>query len=62
MTRMVPGIVLVVVGAVLALAFPELRVLWFEGRPLGVVLVVVGTLEAGSTFLRERRAEAGRRP
>ncbi len=59
--RAVPGLVVgalvVVAGLALALAFPEVRFLWFEGRPLGVVLAVVGALEIVDTLVRSRRVD-----
>lgn len=55
MTRIALGVVLVLVGALLALVLPELRFLWFEGRPLGILLVIVGVVEGGEAFLRARR-------
>lgn len=53
--KMLLGAVLVGAGLVLALLFPELRFLWFEGRPLGILLVVIGVFELGEGYLRERR-------
>lgn len=46
------GVVLVVVGLVLALVFANLEVLWFTGRPFGILLVVLGAYE----ILRSRGA------
>ncbi|UEJ81916.1 hypothetical protein Bra3105_13820 [Brachybacterium halotolerans subsp. kimchii] len=39
------GAALVLVGGVLALFLPDLEFLWFRGRPLGVVLVVLGVID-----------------
>lgn len=50
------GLVLVVVGLVLALALPDTELGWFRGRPLGVVLVVVGVLDLAESWSRRRRA------
>lgn len=64
--RTVPGLVVgalvVVAGLVLALALPEVRFLWFEGRPLGIVLAVVGVLEIVDALARSRRGGSSGRP
>jgi hypothetical protein len=39
------GLAAIVAGGVLALLFPDLEFGWFEGRPLGIVLVVLGGIE-----------------
>ena len=39
------SIVLIVVGAVLALFFWDLRVFWFQGGPLGCVLMVLAVVD-----------------
>lgn len=49
------GVVLVVAGAVLALAFPDAEVFWFQGRPFGVVLAIVGAIDLAEAFSRRRR-------
>ncbi len=49
------GVVLVVVGLVLALAFADTELGWFRGRPLGVVLVVVGIADVAEGWWRARR-------
>lgn len=49
------GVVLVVVGLVLALAFADTELGWFRGRPLGVVLVVVGIVDVAEGWRRARR-------
>lgn len=36
------GIALVAAGLTLAIGFPDLRVLVFTGRPLGIVLAICG--------------------
>lgn len=51
------GAVLLVVGGVLALAFPDTELLWFRGRPLGVVLAVIGLVDVGEAFVRRSRAD-----
>lgn len=53
------GAVLVGIGLVLALVFPELRFLWFEGRPLGIVLAVVGAFDLVGGYRRERGVSGG---
>lgn len=50
------GIVLVVVGLVLALGFADTEFWWFRGRPLGVVLVVVGVVDVAEGWWRGRRS------
>lgn len=50
------GVVLVVVGLVLALAFADTEFWWFRGRPLGVVLVVVGIVDVAEGWWRARRS------
>ncbi|GAA3235178.1 hypothetical protein GCM10017691_32360 [Pseudonocardia petroleophila] len=57
------GAVLVGAGLVLALVLPELRYLWFEGRPLGILLAVIGAFELFDGYRRERSGkdvDAGR--
>ena len=49
------GVALVVAGLVFALGFPELQFLVFTGRPLGVVLVLVGLLDVGEALWRRTR-------
>lgn len=49
------GIALVVAGAVLALAFPDTEFFWFQGRPFGVVLAIVGAIDLAEAFSRRRR-------
>ncbi|MEV7369961.1 hypothetical protein AB0O51_03585 [Streptomyces sp. NPDC090301] len=49
------GIAAIIAGGVLALFFPDLEFGWFRGRPLGIVLVVIGGIE----LLEDVR---GRRP
>ncbi len=48
------GSVLVLVGAVLAIAFPDAEFAWFTGRPFGVVLALFGVVDLAQG-LRERR-------
>ena len=39
------SIVMIVAGAVLALFFWDLHVFWFQGGPIGCVLVVLATVD-----------------
>lgn len=55
--RTVIGPVMIAGGAVLALAFWDLRIAWFQGGPLGIALIVLGLVE----FLDSRRAKDGKR-
>jgi len=41
------GVVLLVLGAVFVFVLPDLQFLWFTGRPLGIVLAIVGAVEIG---------------
>ncbi|QII05242.1 hypothetical protein BH93_07490 [Rhodococcoides fascians A25f] len=50
------SIVMIVVGAVLALFFWDLRVFWFQGGPLGCVLMVLAVVDVWDS----RRATDGR--
>lgn len=54
-SRVGVGVLLVIAGAILALALPEVRFFWFEGRPLGVLFIVIGALEAAEALFRRRR-------
>lgn len=47
------GFVLVLVGAVLAIGFPDAEFAWFTGRPFGVVLAIFGVIDLAQGF-RER--------
>lgn len=55
--KRVLGVSLVGAGAVLAAFFPDLEFIWFRGRPLGIVLIVVGAFELAESL---RRGRAGR--
>lgn len=59
--RRLAGPAMVAIGAVLALAFPDLRFFWFQGRPLGLLLVVLGALEIAETYVRTRKEPGPRR-
>ncbi|WP_182524208.1 hypothetical protein [Nocardioides dongkuii] len=52
--QVVVGVGLVVVGAVVALGFADAELLWFRGRPLGVVLGILGLVDIGEALLRRR--------
>ncbi|MFG2173788.1 hypothetical protein ACGFMO_20870 [Streptomyces niveus] len=52
--KRVLGISLVGAGAVLAAFFPDLEFIWFRGRPLGIVLIVVGAFELAESLRRGR--------
>lgn len=57
--RTVVSVALLVAGAVLALLLPDTEFLWFQGRPLGVVLVIVGLIDLGELAWDRRRREVG---
>lgn len=59
-TQTALGLALVATGLVLALGFPDLRLLWFTGRPLGVVLAIVGAVDVAEALGRARRMPGGR--
>ncbi|WP_017539360.1 hypothetical protein [Nocardiopsis halophila] len=48
------GLVLVAAGAVSALFFWDLEFLWFQGGPLGVLLILLGVLDLADEFRRSR--------
>jgi 1,4-dihydroxy-2-naphthoate octaprenyltransferase len=48
------GVPLAVAGLVLALAYPDAELGWFEGRPLGILLAVLGVVYTGGALLRRR--------
>lgn len=52
--RMLVGAALLVAGAVLALAFPDLRFFWFQGRPLGILLIIIGVIDVAENVRRKR--------
>ncbi len=54
--QLVLGLALIAVGAVLALAFADTEFFWFRGRPLGIVLAVVGVLDLAEAASRRRRS------
>ncbi|MEG9224557.1 DUF308 domain-containing protein [Aeromicrobium sp. Sec7.5] len=51
------GSVLVLVGAVLAIFFPDAEFAWFTGRPFGAVLAIFGVVDLAQGF-RERSHRA----
>ncbi|MFE0187256.1 hypothetical protein [Streptomyces sp. NPDC058989] len=58
--KRVLGIVLVVVGAVLAIFFWDLEYVWFQGGPLGLALLVIGAIDLADSFRSaERKKRAG---
>ena len=52
------GITLIVAGAALALFLPEAHFLVFTGRPLGIVLVIVGVVDVIEAVVRRSRADS----
>ncbi|MBW0118712.1 hypothetical protein [Pseudonocardia abyssalis] len=58
--KAVLGVVLLGAGLVLALVFPELRSLWFEGRTPGILPAVIGAFELFDGHRRRRNLDAGR--
>ena len=56
--RLLLGLASLVAGLVLALALPDLRVFWFEGRALGIALAVLGGLDVADALCR-REGGAG---
>jgi hypothetical protein len=54
LTQVSLGVALLAVGAVLALGFPDAEFLFFDGRPLGVVLAVIGLIDVGEALWRRR--------
>lgn len=57
-TQLLLGLALLVGGAVLALGFPDTEFLWFRGRPLGIVLAILGVVDLGEALWRRRGAAA----
>lgn len=53
--RILLGVTLSVVGAVLALFFWNTEFFWFQGGPLGVLMVVVGVFDLVEHIWRARR-------
>lgn len=51
------GLVLLAAGAVLALGFPDAELGWFDGRPLGVVLAIVGVVDVAEALWKRRSPE-----
>ncbi|WP_229054599.1 hypothetical protein [Aeromicrobium sp. Leaf350] len=54
--HLLTGTLLVLVGAVLALVFPDAEFAWFTGRPLGVVLVIVGVVDLAQGITERRKS------
>ncbi len=53
------GFVLVLVGAVLAIGFPDAEFAWFTGRPFGVVLAIFGVIDLAQGFRERGRSSDG---
>lgn len=51
------GVALIALGGGLAIGFPEAEFIWFRGRPLGVVLAILGLVEIGEAAVRRRRRQ-----
>lgn len=56
------GFVLVAAGAVSALFFWDREFLWFQGGPLGVLLIFLGVLDLADEFRRSRGHRSGPLP
>ena len=52
--RLIVGLVAICAGAVLLIFFADEEFWWFRGQPLGIVLLIAGALDLGSTVLRSR--------
>lgn len=48
------GLALAVIGATLSIFFWDLEYGWFQGGPLGVLLLLVGLFEVGEELWRSR--------
>ena len=57
--HLLTGSLLVLVGAVLAIGFPDAEFAWFTGRPFGVVLVVFGVVDLAQGFRERGRRSDG---
>jgi len=58
--HLVTGTLLVLVGVVLALVYPDAEFGWFQGRPLGVVLVVLGVVDLYQGVNERRKGHGDR--
>ncbi|WP_159941620.1 MULTISPECIES: hypothetical protein [unclassified Nocardiopsis] len=56
------GVVLILLGAALSLFLWDARFHWFQGGPLGLLLIAVGVFEVAEEFLRGRRRPEGPEP
>ncbi|MFI1867535.1 hypothetical protein [Streptomyces jumonjinensis] len=52
--KRVLGIALAAAGVVLLVAFPDTRFIWFEGRPVGIALILFGGLEFLESYRRTK--------
>ncbi|WP_017622805.1 hypothetical protein [Nocardiopsis chromatogenes] len=48
------GLALVAAGAILSIFFWDLEFYWFQGGPLGLLLILIGVLDLGDEFRRSR--------
>ncbi|WP_194292420.1 hypothetical protein [Streptomyces katsurahamanus] len=52
--KRVLGIALAAAGVVLLVAFPDTRFIWFEGKPVGIALILFGGLEFLESYRRTK--------
>lgn len=55
--KLVLGLALIIVGAVLRLFFPDTELLWFQGGPIGLVLILVGVIDLLEALRHRRRSK-----
>ncbi|WP_080671599.1 hypothetical protein [Salinispora cortesiana] len=55
--KLVLGLALVIVGAVLRLFLPDSKLFWFQGGPLGLVLILVGVIDLFEALRPRRRSK-----
>ncbi|GAA2013078.1 hypothetical protein GCM10009799_46780 [Nocardiopsis rhodophaea] len=56
--KLILGLTLIAAGAVLALFFWDFEYRWFQGGPLGLLLILLGVLDLGDEYRRSK----GHRP